>query len=171
MAEGQGEVEPVEGEGAQAGEGAAPATDWKAEARKWQKRAKENFEKAKAYDELQEQSKTELQRAQEQADSYKRQVDELNAKAERDAARAKVAKDTGVPAELISGEDEESMRAFAEAVARWGKPSAGPMDLLALRAIRSCRAIESRKRGGNSSGTDIRDVVDMSSARRLGWLG
>lgn len=159
--------EPVEPQG----EGGEPETDWKAEARKWERRSKENADKARAYDELQEQSKTELQRAQEQADSYKRQVDELNAKAERDAARAKVAKDTGVPAELISGEDEESMRAFAEAVARWGKPSAGPMDLLALRAIRSCRAIESRKRGGNSSGTDIRDVVDMSSARRLGWLG
>lgn len=29
---------------------------------------------------------------------------------------------------------------------KWGKPPAGPMDLLVLRAIRSCRAIESRKR-------------------------
>lgn len=121
-------------------------TDWKAEARKWERRSKENADKAKAYDELQEQSKTELEKAREQAASYKRQVDELNAKAERDAARAKVAKDTGVPAELISGDDEDSMRAFAEAVAKWGKPSAGPMDLLVLRAIRSCRAIESRKR-------------------------
>lgn len=171
MAEGQGEVEPVEGEGAQAGEGAAPATDWKAEARKWQKRAKENFEKAKAYDEDQEKQKSELQKAREQAAAWKKQVDELNAEAERGKARAKVAKETGVPAELISGDDEESMRAFAEAVARWGKPSAGPIDLLALRAIRSCRAIESRKRGGNSSGTDIRNVVDVSSARRLRRLG
>ena len=161
------ENDPVQTQGG----GGEPVTDWKAEARKWERRSKENADKARAYDELQEQSKTELEKAREQAASYKRQVDELNAKAERDAARAKVAKDTGVPAELISGEDEESMRAFAEAVARWGKPSAGPMDLLALRAIRSCRAIESRKRGGNSSGTDIRDVVDMSSARRLGWLG
>lgn len=54
---------------------------------------------------------------------------------------------------------------------KWGKPPAGPMDLLALRAIRSCRAIASRKRGGNSRVTDIRDVVDVSSARRLRWLG
>ena len=98
-------------------------------------------------------------------------MDELNAKAERDAARAKVAKDTGVPAELISGDDEESMRAFAEAVAKWGKPPADPMDLLVLWAIRSCRAIESRKRRGNSSVTDIRDVVDVSRARRLKRLG
>lgn len=101
-------------------------TDWKAMARKWERLAKSNSDKATAYDELQEQSKTELEKAHEQAASYKRQVDELNAKAERDAARAKVAKDTGVPAELISGDDEESMRAFAEAVAKWGKPSSAP---------------------------------------------
>ena len=136
------ENDPVEPQGG----GGEPVTDWKAEARKWERRSKENADKAKAYDELQEQSKTELEKAREQAASYKKQVDELNAKAERDAARAKVAKDTGVPAELISGDDKESMRAFAEAVAKWGKPPAGPMDLLVLRAIRSCRAIEPRKR-------------------------
>lgn len=104
----------------------ADTTDWKAMARKWEARSKENADKARAYDELQEQSKTELQRAQEQAAAYKRQVDELSAKAELAETRAKVAKDTGVPAELISGDDEESMRAFAEAVAKWGKPSSAP---------------------------------------------
>lgn len=161
------ENDPVEPQGG----GGEPGTDWKAMARKWERLAKSNSDKATAYDELQEQSKTELEKAREQAASYKRQVDELNAKAERDAARAKVAKDTGVPAELISGDDEESMRAFAEAVAKWGKPPAGPMDLLALRAIRSCRTIQSRKRRGNSSVTDIRDVVDVSRARRLKRLG
>ncbi|MDY2626154.1 MAG: hypothetical protein SOV74_07565 [Coriobacteriales bacterium] len=107
-------------------EPAEPETDWKAEARKWERRSKENAEKAKAYDELQEQSKTELQKAREQAAAYKRQVDDLNAKAEADAARAKVARDTGVPAELIAGDDEDSMRQFAEAVAKWGKPSSAP---------------------------------------------
>lgn len=101
-------------------------TDWKAEARKWQKRAQENFEKARAYDDDQEKRKTELQKAQEEAAAWKKQVDDLNAKAELDAARAKVAKETGVPAELIAGDDEDSMREFAEAVAKWGKPSSAP---------------------------------------------
>lgn len=121
MAEANEPVEPQGGDG-----GKEPETDWKAEARKWEKRSKENADKAKAYDELQEQSKTELEKAREQADSYKKQVDELNAKAERDAARAKVAKDTGVPAELIAGDDEDSMRAFAKALADWGRPSSAP---------------------------------------------
>ena len=121
MAEGDEPVEPQGGDG-----GNEPETDWKAEARKWEKRSKENAEKARAYDKLQEQSKTELQKAQEEAAAYKRQVDDLNAKAEADAARAKVARDTGVPAELIAGDDEDSMRQFAEAVAKWGKPSSAP---------------------------------------------
>ena len=116
------ETDPVES----GQEPAEPATDWKAEARKWEKRSKENAEKAKAYDELQEQSKTELQKAQEQAAAYKKQVDELSANAEREAARAKVAKETGVPAELVAGDDEDSMRAFAKALAAWGKPPVAP---------------------------------------------
>jgi hypothetical protein len=54
MAEENDPVQP-QGDGGES----QPDTDWKAEARKWEKRSKENAEKAKAYDELQEQSKTE----------------------------------------------------------------------------------------------------------------
>lgn len=104
----------------------ADTTDWKAMARKWEARSKENADKAKAYDELQEQSKSELQKAQEKAKRAEDELAELKAKAELAETRAKVAKDTGVPAELISGDDEESMRTFAEAVAAWGKPSSAP---------------------------------------------
>jgi hypothetical protein len=49
------ESEPEEQQGE---EDAHDTTDWKAEARKWERRSKENSEKAKAYDELQEQSKS-----------------------------------------------------------------------------------------------------------------
>lgn len=145
MADDQENVKP--------GEEGADTTDWKAMARKWEARSKENADKARSYDELQEQSKTELQRAQEQAAAYKRQVDELSAKAKRDATRAKVAKDTGVPAELISGDDEESMRAFAEAVAKWGKPSSAP---------------RTRKPGSFSADAgDGRDAARRELARQL----
>lgn len=113
-------------EGEPGGQEPSGQTDWKAEARKWQKRAQENFEKARAYDDDQEKQKSELQKAQEEAAAWKKQVDDLNAKAELAAARAKVAKETGVPAELIAGDDEDSMREFAEAVAKWGKPSSAP---------------------------------------------
>jgi hypothetical protein len=82
------DAEPVEPQG---GEGTEePKNDWKAEARKWKRRSKDNANRTKAYDELQEQSKTDLQKAQEQAAAYKKQVNDLNAKAERDKARVKV---------------------------------------------------------------------------------
>lgn len=64
------ENDPVEPQGG----GGEPEIDWKAEARKWERRSKENADKARAYDELQEQSKTELEKAREQAASYKKQV-------------------------------------------------------------------------------------------------
>lgn len=57
------ENDPVEPQGG----GGEPEIDWKAMARKWERRSKENADKAKAYDELQEQSKTELEKAREQA--------------------------------------------------------------------------------------------------------
>lgn len=143
--------EPIQNPGAEPS--AEGGTDWKAMARKWERLAKSNSEKATAYDELQEQSKSELQKARDQAASYKRQVDELNARAEREAVRAKVAKDTGVPEELISGDDEESMRAFAEAVAKWGKPSSAP---------------RTRKPGSFSNDAgDGRDAARRELARQL----
>lgn len=42
------------------------------------------------------------------------------------ALRAKVSAATGVPAELVSGEDEESMTAFAQAVAAYAKRPVAP---------------------------------------------
>lgn len=101
-------------------------TDWKAEARKWQKRSQENYKKAKAYDDLQEQSKSDLQKAQEKAQKLQKELDDLNAKSAKDAARVKVAKETGVPEDLIAGDNEDSMRAFAKSVAKFAKKPAAP---------------------------------------------
>jgi chromosome segregation ATPase len=77
--------------------------------------------KAKAYDEAQEAAKTELEKAREES---AKAIDELNAlKAEkaRSELRQKVSKETGVPADLISGDDEESMTASAQAIADYAK--------------------------------------------------
>ncbi|WP_373578617.1 hypothetical protein [Parafannyhessea umbonata] len=104
----------------------ADTTDWKAMARKWEARSKENAGKAKAYDELQEQSKSELQKAQEKAKRAEDELAELKAKAELAETRARVAKESGVPAELIFGADEGEMEANAKALAAWGKPSSAP---------------------------------------------
>lgn len=46
---------------------------------------------------------------------------------ELDRARARVAKEAGVPAELVAGEDEAAMRSFAEAVAAYARKPAAPV--------------------------------------------
>lgn len=70
--------------------------------------------KAQKYDEAEEASKTELQKATERADALQKQVDALVSANSIREIREKVAKETGVPADLLMGEDEETCRAQAE---------------------------------------------------------
>lgn len=121
MAEEEGFNEGHEPEGGQAGGG----TDWKAMARKWEGRAKENAEKAKAYDEFQEESKSELEKAREAAEKAKAELDGYKAKTELSEARSRVAKSAGVPESLVFGTTEEEMEANAKAVAEYARPKVG----------------------------------------------
>ena len=73
----------------------------------------------------------ELKARAERAEELQEQLDAAAAeRAERERAeeverlRAKVSEETGVPASLIAGEDEESMAAFAKGVADFARPSA-----------------------------------------------
>lgn len=79
--------------------------------------------KAKAYDEAQEAAKSELEKAQEAAAAAKAEADALRAEKAHAELVAKVSAATGVPASLISGEDEESMTATAKAIAEFAKAS------------------------------------------------
>lgn len=103
-------------------EDTAKQVDWEAEARKWKElsrknesRMKENAEKARLYDEAQEQGKSELQKAQEAAAKAEARA----AAMEAEAMRAKVAAATGVDADLLSGSSEEELRASAERLLAW----------------------------------------------------
>lgn len=107
---------------AAAAEDTAPQVDWEAEARKWKElsrknesRMKENAEKARLYDEAQEQGKSELQKAQEAAAKAEARA----AAMEAEAMRAKVAAATGVDADLLSGSSEDELRASAERLLAW----------------------------------------------------
>ena len=77
--------------------------------------------KAKAYDEAQEAAKTELEKAQEAAAAAKAEADALRAEKAHAQLAAKVSAATGVPASLITGNDEESMTASANAIAAFAK--------------------------------------------------
>ena len=113
---------PTAQEAPAAAEDTAQQVDWEAEARKWKElsrknesRMKENAEKARLYDEAQEQGKSELQKAQDAAAKAEARA----AAMEAEAMRAKVAAATGVDADLLSGSSEEELRASAERLLAW----------------------------------------------------
>ena len=83
-------------------------------------------EKATQFDAAQEAGKTELQKATERAEKLQQQVDALNSANALREIRAKVSAATGVPAELLSGDTEESCKAQAEAILKFAKPTGYP---------------------------------------------
>ena len=108
-------------------------TDWKAEARKWESRAKENLTVAKANEdaakrlaEIEEAQKTEAEKAAERLAAAEKRASELEAK----ALRAEVANAKGVPANLLSGSTQEELEASADALLAFkgapASPSAAP---------------------------------------------
>lgn len=102
---------------AQAQAAQADTTDWKAEARKWEQRAKENKSKADAYDEAQEAAKSDLQKALERAEKAEKLNAEYEAEKERIAAVKAAAVSTGVDYELLlmmQGNTPEEIAANAE---------------------------------------------------------
>lgn len=90
-------------------------TDWKAECRKWETRAKQNRVDA---DEL-KQAREDLAAAQAALEAEKQSR-------KLEAARAKIAEETGVPAEFVVGTTEAQMRSFAEKLSEHYKAPAAP---------------------------------------------
>ena len=68
---------------------------------------KEFEEKAQKYDEMEEANKSELQKAQERAEKLQTELSELKHAEEVRIIRDKVAKETGVPSSLLTGNTEE----------------------------------------------------------------
>ena len=117
-------------EGAPAVESTEEGTDWKAQARKWEQRAKENLAAAKANDdaakrlaEIEEASKTEAERTAERLAAAEKRAAELEAK----ALKAEVAAAKGVPAALLTGSTQEELEAAADALIEFrGEQKAAP---------------------------------------------
>lgn len=102
------------------------------------------------YDELKEKAEKAEQRVQEleQADEARKDAEK------RSKALDKVAKETGVPAELISGDDEEAMAASAKAIAEFAKVPAAPK----MGEAGKFASDEGKKGGAADS---MKDVVDQ----------
>ena len=97
-------------------------------AREWEKYSDYDSlkEKAGKFDEIQEANKTEIQKANEKAEALAKELESLKASNTIKAAREKVAKETEVPVELLTGNDEESCKAQAEAILKFAKPKSYP---------------------------------------------
>lgn len=91
-------------------------TDWKAEARKWESRAKENSAARKRLDELEEAAKSDLEKATSRAEAAEKRAAELEAL----SLRREVAEAKGLPlaaAARLTGETREELEADADQLA------------------------------------------------------
>ena len=82
--------------------------------------------KAQQFDAAQEADKSELQKATEKAASLQAQVDSLTKANTLRDLRTKVSTETGVPADLLTGDTEEACKAQAAAILKFAKPSGYP---------------------------------------------
>ena len=79
--------------------------------------------KAEKFDKLEEENKSELEKATEKAQNLEAELTRLKTEKAQQEIRAKVSADTGVPANLLTGVDEESCMAQAEAILKFKQPS------------------------------------------------
>lgn len=79
--------------------------------------------KAAKFDEIEENSKSELQKAQESANSYKAELEKLKAANTVRDMRSKVAKEKEIPESLLTGNTEEECLSQAKALLDFAKGS------------------------------------------------
>jgi hypothetical protein len=93
---------------------AKPETDWKAEAKKWESRAKENTSAAKRLAEIEEASKTEAQKTADRLAAAEKEA----ADARREALKLRIASRFAIGDEdadlFLTGSDEETLTKQAE---------------------------------------------------------
>ena len=83
-------------------------------------------EKAGKYDEMEAANKTELQKAVEQAAALQLELDVIKKANELREMRESVAKETGVPAALLTGDTEDECREQAAAIVAYARPNGYP---------------------------------------------
>lgn len=100
---------------AQAPQTEPQGTDWKAQARKWEERAKANKDKADLWD-AQQQAAPTVEALQAQIDEMRQAQAQAEKAAERARTLMEVSQATGVPADLLKGETAEELSASAQLV-------------------------------------------------------
>ena len=82
--------------------------------------------KAAKFDELEESSKTELQKATEKAERLESELNQYKKAEEVRTIRNKVAEETGIPAHLLTGDTEEACAEQAKAISAFANPDKYP---------------------------------------------
>lgn len=82
-------------------------------------------EKAAKFDEYEEANKSDLQKAQDEIERLKGEKEKLENERKVAGIRAKISKETGVPADLITADTEEAAKAQAEAILKFKGESSG----------------------------------------------
>jgi hypothetical protein len=131
----------------------AEVEKWRSMSRKHEGAAKANADKAKAFDALEEASKTELQKVADRATAAESQLAEITQR----AMRAEVAAAKGIPASLLSGATQEELEASADA-------------LLAFRGAKPVPDMGGGDRGGDVTGKNVQltgeDVTRLYADKR-----
>lgn len=82
--------------------------------------------KAAKFDEMEEANKTELEKANERANALQAKLDGIQREKELSEMREQVAKEIGIPADLLNGNSEEECKKQAEAIKAYASPSGYP---------------------------------------------
>jgi len=90
----------------------------------------ENYEELKAkalkFDELEEQNKSELQKANDKAEALQKEIDSMKKADEIRKVREEVSKELGVPTNLLNGATREECEAQAKDILSFAKPKSYP---------------------------------------------
>ena len=82
--------------------------------------------KAVKFDEMEEANKTELEKANEKVNALQYELDSIRKEKELTAMREQVAKEIGIPVNLLTGSTEEECKEQAEAIKAFAAPNGYP---------------------------------------------
>lgn len=110
------EEQEIQKETVESPQGEPKETDWKAEARKWEARAKKSAQAETELEALKQAQMTEQEKANARAEAAEKELAALKAEAAKHEAAAKLAEAEGVPLSLLGFcKDEEAMVEFVKA--------------------------------------------------------
>ena len=121
------------------GENETVETDWKAEARKWERYAKKAQAAEQELEQLKASQMSEQERERAAREAAEAELAALKAEKARTEAAQRIAADTGVPLDLLMlthCPDEESLTIFAKAYAKEIRVGAAPSALGGRRIVR-----------------------------------